>query len=124
MDESLSKRVVEGSVVLEHSSRKTEEPCETEPVEAAKETPVKIKPKEFVDMSGLTNMFRSVLDYQYRAAQAETGQEESMANQEEKDPLAEERNKLFSVAFLTRFVLLGYQGQNKVDITDLQLQMP
>ena len=120
----MSKRVVEGSVVLEHSSRKTEELCETEPVEAAKETPVKIKPKEFVDMSGLTNMFRSVLDYQYRAAQAETGQEESMANQEEKDPLAEERNKLFSVAFLTRFVLLGYQGQNKVDITDLQLQMP
>ena len=34
------------------------------------------------------------------------------------DPLQEEQNKVFSVEFLTRFMIKGYGGSNKIDITD------
>lgn len=44
-----------------------------------------------------------------------------MDNQDEvfaSDPLQEEQNKVFSVEFLTRFMIKGYGGSNKIDITD------
>jgi len=39
---------------------------------------------------------------------------ESIAN----DPLLQEKNKEFCLEFLTNFILKGYAGENKVDITE------
>ena len=58
MTEALRKRVVEGKVDL-NAPPKTSEPVQV--VE-----PPKPKPKEYVDMSDLTGVLKSVLAFQFR----------------------------------------------------------
>ena len=90
----------------------------------------KPKPKEYVEMGSLAEVLKSVIDFKFRENDR-TKEENKKEIEEEKDqkkaeenkeaitdPLSIEANRNFCLQFLTRFVLRGYCGQNKVDITE------
>ena len=58
-----------------------------------------------MDASGLTNLLSSVLNFYYNKNE---GEGDLDAAKVVVDPLKDENNKNFSLAFLTRFALKGY----------------
>ena len=112
MDDGLSKLVAAGSVELENQAEVEAEAAGLSNAEPVPEP----KPIEYVDASGLSNLLGSVLNFQYKKQKENCDDEQQL-----EDPLADENNKNFSLAFLTQFALKGYQADNKVDVTDVEM---